>query len=357
MTRCMQAPHVDRIRNNDNDISKCKKHIRPFLYCFCLMGAHSKYNKNSRNAAFIRMITNLLIQESQRTLNPSLFQFDADEGLFRIKSVLEVMDDFRWVILLILFTYSGGGFFQPTPFLPPSLPQRSVAFNEYRERLPEFTRYGNVVAWGFIPEVVFADFEQFRGRLMTVAEILNSAKDYGRLDKMEMGGIKGRAMGQRMEQSFKEYHFEYEKWISIKFNPLDLEAQAAFDGQFREYKLFCDTFERKLATTYIKAFDECRNFEEAIKLIEMTGPLLQRPLIFDEILPQMDSVMDLYVRDIEFAEREFRRGIDGYKEEGLPGIPFCKASFPAVTGTLMWIKALKGHVSDSIKDLDMLDFP
>lgn len=91
-----QEPHVERIRNNEGDISKCKPHIRPFLYCICLMDAHSKYNKNARNAAFFRMIINLLIQESQRTLNPtSLFQIDADEGLLRIQAVLEVMDDFR----------------------------------------------------------------------------------------------------------------------------------------------------------------------------------------------------------------------------------------------------------------------
>lgn len=94
----LQLPHVDRIRNNDNDISKCKPHIRPFLYCICLMDAHSKYNKNARNAAFFRMVTNLLVQESQRTLNPTaLFQYDADDGLQRIQAVLEVMDDFRWV--------------------------------------------------------------------------------------------------------------------------------------------------------------------------------------------------------------------------------------------------------------------
>lgn len=97
-----QQPHVDRIRNNENDINKCKQHIRPFLYCICLMGAHSKYNTNARNAALFQMIINLLIQEAQRTVNPmSLFQYDADEGLLRIQSVLEVMDDFRWVILVI----------------------------------------------------------------------------------------------------------------------------------------------------------------------------------------------------------------------------------------------------------------
>lgn len=234
----------------------------------------------------------------------------------------------------------------------------SLAFNEYRERLPEFTKYGNVVAWGFQPQVVFADFEQFRQRLSTVTEILTSARDYGRLDKIEMGGIKGRALGQRIEAAFREYHVEYEKWITIKFNPLDLETdKALFENQFAEYQLFCDSFERKLANIFIKAFGECRNFEDAIRLIEMTAPFLKRPRITDEFQSQTEFIVDLYLRDIEFVQREFRRGMDGYEERGLRGIPYSHTSFPPLSGTLMWIRALKGTINDPIRDLDILDFP
>lgn len=233
-----------------------------------------------------------------------------------------------------------------------------MAFNEFRERLPEFTRYGNVVAWGFQPEVVFVDFEQFRERLSTVAEILKSAKDYCRLDKMEIGGIKGRAMGQRLEESFKEYHAEYEKWITIKFNPLDLEInKAVFNTQFKAYQSFCDAFERKLSSIFIKSFEDCRNFDAALKLIEMAGPMMKRVQVFVEIQPQMEFIVDLYLRDVEFVSREYKRGMQGYEDSGLAGIPYCKASFAPVSGTLMWIKSLKGHIWDPIKDLDVLDFP
>lgn len=76
-------------------MSKIKPHIKPFLYCVCLVGATSKYNKNVRNAALFRMIMNLLIQESQRTLSPSVFHCDADEGLQRIESVIDILDYFR----------------------------------------------------------------------------------------------------------------------------------------------------------------------------------------------------------------------------------------------------------------------
>lgn len=206
---------------------------------------------------------------------------------------------------------------------------------------------------------MFSDFEQFRGRLLTVAEILNSAKDYCRLDKMEIGGIKGRAMGQRMEAYFKEYHAEYETWLTIKFNPLDLETnKSLFENQFKEYKAFCETFERKLASIFIKAFAECRNFEEAVKLLEMAGSLLKRPQIFAEIQPQIELIVDLYLKDIEFVDRKFQLGIDAFHAKGLAGIKSCgDGAFPPVSGALMWIKSLKGHISDSIKDLDILDFP
>lgn len=76
-------------------MGKMKKHIRPFLYCICLLGANSKYNKNSRNAELFRMIINLLIQESRKNLSPSVFQCDPDEGLQRISAVMDVLEYFR----------------------------------------------------------------------------------------------------------------------------------------------------------------------------------------------------------------------------------------------------------------------
>lgn len=239
-----------------------------------------------------------------------------------------------------------------------SFSQPSAAFNEFREKLPDFTKYGNVVAWGFQPEEVFADGKQFRSRLQTMTEILTSEKEYGRLEKIEIGGIKGRSLGQRTETYFKEFRAEYEKkWISVKFDPLDLDTKRSlFDCQFEKYKLFCDTFERKLAAIFSKSFSESRNFEDAIKLIEMTGSLLLRPKIFEEIQPQMELVVDLYLRDIEFVEREFNRGIVAYNDQGLTTIPY-DMSYPPVSGTLMWIKSLQAHVSEPIKDVEIVALP
>lgn len=233
-----------------------------------------------------------------------------------------------------------------------------MAYNEFRERLPEFTKYGNVVAWGFETEVVFLHFHSYRKRLLTIVEILQSARDYCRLEKIEIGGLKGRSLGQRLSSIFKEFLAEYEKWSTIKFNPLDPEInKSQFEGQFRAYQGFCDIFERKLATTFLQALFECNNFDEAIKLIEMIGQLLKRPLIFNEVKAHSDHLIDLYCWDIDFVGREFQRGLDGYKDAGLAGVPRDRAAFPPVSGTLMWIKSLQEHISEPIKDLDIIEFP
>lgn len=244
------------------------------------------------------------------------------------------------------------------PFASSTSPRR-VAYNEFRERLPEFTKYENmVVAWGFETEVVFLHFERYRTRLFTIVEILQSARDYYRLEKIEIGGLRGRSLGQRLGGIFKEFQAEYEKWSTIKFNPLDPEInKSQFEGQFREYQSFCDIFERKLATTFLQALFQCNNFDEAIKLIEMIGQLLKRPLIFKELQAQANHLIDLYSWDIDFAAREFQRGVEGYKQAGLAGIPKDNDAFPPVSGTLMWIRALQGQIAEPIKDVDIIDFP
>lgn len=176
------------------------------------------------------------------------------------------------------------------------------------------------------------------------------------MDKIEIGGTKGRATGLKIERYFKEFQTEYEeRWAAIKFDPLDLDiSPSLFATQFEKYQAFCDTFERKLAALF--AFSPCRNFEDAIKLIEMAGSLLLRPKIFEEIYAQLELIVDLYRQDVQFVECEFKRGFDAYKDSGLRNIPH-DSSFPPVSGTLMWIKSLRAHVSEPVKDIGILDFP
>lgn len=176
------------------------------------------------------------------------------------------------------------------------------------------------------------------------------------MDKMEMGGIRGRGLGQKLESYFKEFHVEFENWINIKFNPLDLESERAlFDAQFQRYQQFCDTFERKLASVFNKAIDECRNFEEAIKLIEMTGPLLFRGRIYVEIEPRFEHILELYERDIEFVSREFGKRVEGEKLKK-KSRTYWESSIPPVSGALMWVKSLKAQLTETTKDLDILGF-
>lgn len=232
-----------------------------------------------------------------------------------------------------------------------------MAFNEFRDRLPDYTKYGNEIAWGFQNEAIFGRFGLFKGRLEKVRAVLQAAKDYYRLEKIEIGGIKGRYLSRKIEGVYKEFVAAYEKWSTIKFNPLDPDLNSpAFASQLADFEANCGSFERKLATIFAQAFDECKTFDEAVKLIQMTGSLLKRPLISEEIGDKVHSIIELYGKDIDFIEYQFERGIDAYKRSGVMGVPKDR-SFPPVSGCMMWLNSLKLHVSTPIKDIHILDYP
>lgn len=68
------------------------------LHCICLIDAHSKYyNKNARNAELMKMVINMLLEESIRALDPrTLFQGEVEEGLVTIHSVADILDYFKY---------------------------------------------------------------------------------------------------------------------------------------------------------------------------------------------------------------------------------------------------------------------
>ena len=52
-------------------------------------------------------------------------------------------------------------------------------------------------------------------------ELFKSAIDFLRLEKVEIGGVKGKALSARVFKIFEEFKDEFEKFSNKKYEPLD----------------------------------------------------------------------------------------------------------------------------------------
>ncbi|GAB0093903.1 hypothetical protein DMENIID0001_090950 [Sergentomyia squamirostris] len=313
-----------------SDYAGCKPLLVPMLHCVCLSLAHSKYyNKTPRICSLFRMIVNLLIEKALKFIDPdSIFRRDVDESLVLLNTALTLVDHFQQV------------------------------FHFFRDRLPEYTKYGNCVVWSFRIETVFERLLAFRERLTMVKMIFETANDYMKLEKFEIAGLKGRILGKRIAKVSSEFQAAFEQWQTINFNALDPDPlRDDFGTHWENFTKECQTLERKLSYLFIQAFDECHNFEQAWKLIQMIWCMLKRKFIYDEVQHKFYSVMKLYENLLNLIEYQFERGVVRYKADGIEGLLASNHYFPPVSGALQWIFELKQQISAPIKDVTIIDIP
>ena len=56
-------------------------------------------------------------------------------------------------------------------------------------------------------------------------ELFHSSIDFLRLEKVEIGGVKGKAFSARVFKIFEEYKDEFEKFSNKKYEPLDPDGK------------------------------------------------------------------------------------------------------------------------------------
>lgn len=57
--------------------------------------------------------------------------------------------------------------------------------------------------------------------ILKIKSLFKSAVDFLRLEKVEIGGMKGRALSARVVKIYDEFKEEFEKFSTKSYNPLD----------------------------------------------------------------------------------------------------------------------------------------
>ena len=63
---------------------------------------------------------------------------------------------------------------------------------------------------------------------LIIQELFHSSTDFLRLEKVEIGGVKGKALSARVFKIFEEYKDEFEKFSNKKYEPLDPDGKVSF---------------------------------------------------------------------------------------------------------------------------------
>lgn len=304
--------------------------ILPLYHCICLMWAHSAYyGTNPRMMVFFRMINNLMIEQSAKSLDPAtLFHGEPDESLTKLKKIIAILELYR------------------------------TSFKTYRDKLPQFVPPGkNPILWSFKVQDVFDRFDLYMKRLYLIREIFDTAAEFWKLQKIEIGGIKGRQLTSSLMDINDKFQALYQTWSNIKFDPLDPDPTVKhFENERKKYRDQADTMERKIATILSQAFEECFTIESTVKLIVIAGSLVHRRIVLPEIAEKVNRMLDFYTVDLRLAKDSFEEQMELFKKHGVTGL-IVDQGFPPVAGALFYIRKWRARLGKPIDELPNISLP
>ncbi|XP_072155544.1 dynein beta chain, ciliary isoform X1 [Bemisia tabaci] len=315
--------HFAALEETDfSDVIPC---LKPLMHIVCLVWANSHYYCNSgKIIVLLKQICNLIIHQAKRYLDPSsIFQTDVDEAKIRIQHSLTVLRNFREI------------------------------FDNYKEKLGTFFKDRPPNMWTFHPNIIFGRMQHFIERLHTIQWFFSTVMEFLKLERVEIGGLKGRTLSGRIIAISQEFNDHFTVFASKTYDVLDPEDESFL----RDYKQFqsniCD-LDRRLASILCQAFDDCFNLESVFKLIEIVGSVLERPLIKEEFKSKYQIIVDMLNAELDASMDIYNEHMETFEKTGsIPVGP----SMPPLAGTLRWIYAVRQRITIPVTSFKQLENP
>ncbi|XP_018562388.1 dynein beta chain, ciliary-like [Anoplophora glabripennis] len=316
-------PHISRFE--DNEFLETENYIKPLVHCIGLLWANSKYYSSSdKIVILLKMISNMLIESAERSLDPSnIFQGDPEEVHAKLELSIKLINMFMGSFEYVRENLSS---YYQTP-------------QEGEEEVVQ-------KPWTFHRKNVFQRLMDFAERLSLVKEILSTLIEFSKLEKVELGGIKGRNLSQKCVQIFEEFNKAYNVFNNIQYEILDTTDPSIIkDASIFNEK--CADFDRRLAAVFAQAYDDCYNLESIFKFINVLGTLINRPAISNEVTIKYHQIIDNFNSELDIVKELYD---DGKKN----GVPLDKY-YPKVAGELLWLYKLRTRISKPAEDMKILE--
>jgi dynein heavy chain, axonemal len=215
----------------------------------------------------------------------------------------------------------------------------------------------NVVFWSFRPRDIFERFDLYLKRLNAIRGVFAIANEFLKLEKVEIGGLKGRGISRCIQEIYDEFNKVYQDWTNITFDALDPDPELKFfEKEKKKFQRKTDVLERKLAVQFVQAFEECFNLDQILKLVQICGSLLMLPLIRVQVEPMLDNIVKFFSEDVDICKFIFDDGMEGFSRVGFIGLPIDRG-FPHVAGTILWVHKLRHRLVRPTQDFVHLEFP
>ncbi|XP_055553184.1 dynein axonemal heavy chain 17 isoform X2 [Falco cherrug] len=311
------------------DYSQLQPYVDRVLCTIRLLQAYCQhYSSPTRVIVILQETCNLFIEMTQKFLGPK----DVMKGLQgKTEEILEAIRlsiSTTEKVFQSYSTYCSG-------LLPTSFPEE-------------------LQLWEFPPSLVLTRMDSFLHRLKTIKELYQTAIEFLKLEKVELGGLRGNILRSQMFQIYEEVSEIIKSFADCKYNPLE-PTEEQLDKDFAELQKMIQDMDRRLATIFCRGFDDCNCLTSAVKLVQMFAPLLERPLIKVEVSHCCSALLRMFEAELESVKVLY----DTQTTSPPPcqGGPVTHKNMPPVAGQLKWALEVQQRLEGPYRDLFVISHP
>ncbi|KAM4843232.1 dynein axonemal heavy chain 17 [Thomomys bottae] len=209
------------------------------------------------------------------------------------------------------------------------------------------------VLWEFPSSLAFARMNSFFHRVQTIEELYKTAIEFLKLEKIELGGVRGNILGNLVTQIYDEVFELVKVFAECKYDPLD-PGDSSFDDDYADFETKIQDLDRRLATIFCQGFDDCNSIESSAKLLYMCGGLLERPLILADVVPRYSTMLEMFDGELDNAKLMYDAQMAASADNKIPPI---HKNMPPVAGQLKWSLELQERLEVAMKHLKHIDHP
>ena len=200
---------------------------------------------------------------------------------------------------------------------------------------------------------MFNHFDCFLSRLKTIREFCNTAYQFLKLEKVEIGGLRGRILTQGVQNIHDKFKCIYDAFGTKTYDCLNY-TEYIFMKDYEKFNSDIWMLDRKLGQILSRAFDDCTVSESIFKLLDIFGDLTQRSLIALEL---SDKLPLLVVKLNQEMDDSLKVLTNYQKIIHCTGKPNCAKNMPAVSGQLRFIHDLRETIRKGVKSFKGLNHP
>ncbi|KAF1507297.1 Dynein heavy chain 17, axonemal, partial [Eudyptula minor] len=329
------------------DYSQLQPYMDRALCTVRLLRAHCQhYSSPARVIVVLQEICNLLMEMSRNFLSPEDvmkgLQGETEETLGGIRLSISTIEK----LFQSYSTYC-------SDLMPTLFPVLSLMAPLHFQEEPQL--------WEFSPSLIFKRTDSFLHRLKTIEmmvcacqELYQTAIEFLKLEKAELGGVRGNILGSRAFQIYEEVSELIKGFADCKYDPLD-PAEEQLNKDFAEFQDKIQDVDRRLATIFCQGFDDCNSLASAVKLVHMFASLLERPLIKAEVSPCYSALLGMFSAELDNVKALY----DAQTASPLPcrGAPPVNKNMPPVAGQLKWALELQQRLEGPHRDLFAISHP